>query len=509
MKKKLLTVMTILAAAASCTVEPDFGLPEAPGDADIRVSCHAELPPTRSACLQGESEIVDWNLYAYHNGLLYAAVYSDSIDVIRLRLGREYKFYVLANTGRVEAPAYESDIASMRFTMSGLGGFSSRGLPMYFKSVLPQTVSLASEQLDFALTRLVARYDVRIDDSALSRMRFSLSSMKLSQAPLDITPFSPRSAATLAGDCDYASAADVDSLNAGGTVSLYMLENCQGVLGGGNTDEWQKYPDETDVSEDLSTYLEVSGTISSVGYSADVSYRMFLGRDNVADFNVFRNTVNTLVLSLTDTGSFRPSWKVALSNVSDSRTVSFRNSKTYAYSDHTGVGLLVDSSPYGVQYYYEADPEEMAAGDFSFTNELMYSQAEIGRGKYENLMPLVKCTHTGSDRPSMKVRLYTWDGIYRGETTVEYEPDYYYHLDLLPQSCTVPVGTTLNISYVPVPVQDYTGSDILITSSNYSTTNASTSVGSGMLKVQGLRVGTAVLTVRFKGTPQTIRVTVI
>lgn len=445
--KTLIAGLGLVLTLASCTGEPGGARREE--EVQLDVFCRPSGTASRSSFSGDADALLDWNLYAYLGGTLYAEVYSGNASSIRLLSGRRYDFYVLANVGEVHAPADENDIDLLTYRINGLIDFNNKGFPMAYVPVSGFEVTDASSVLYFPLTRLVARYDFSIDRSLLENLGFTATSLSLRQSPLDIRPFALRSSATETGDCDHACAEDVRRLNAGDTVSFYMLENWQGQLCNGNTDEWQKFPDGDAVSASLSTYIELEGRISAVGLAADASYRMYLGRDNTGDFNVVRGTVNSVRLTLTDKGSFRTSWKVTLSNISDSRMLRFEADTIYVYRDFLGVWTRVLSNPEGVAWYVEGDPAEMSAGQFQFTTSLNTYQRNYAY-LYEGVMPLIKSDYDGDGEPGMKLRLYSWDGLLQDETWVVAR-NRYYHIDFLRHRYTMAVGDTLDAHVMFLP----------------------------------------------------------
>lgn len=252
------------------------------------------------------------NIYAYSQGQIAAYRCFDYGDnpVLELIRDREYDLYVLAGTKKVEPdPMLDDFLRNCEVRASSFdelqGGFS-----FAWKS---EGHKVESSSINVILERLVAKVVLSIDDSALKGLR--VTSVRLCQSPLKVCPFMEGGSRVLCdedvGDGDFATEADIYTLNKGGSVQFYVLENCQGLLLPQNTDPWTKTPDSIPESADLCTYLELMCEFESESfYQGEVLYRIYLGRDNVSDFNVRRNEVLNLTLTLTDSSLKKLSWKV-------------------------------------------------------------------------------------------------------------------------------------------------------------------------------------------------------
>lgn len=345
------------------------------GKAPVTVSFHIEdvCYSTRSASVSDESGIRDLNLFLYRNGKLEWQEYRTSSDAVCLDLlaGENYVAYVLANVGRQEGPAA---VAGIHDYVLDLSETELHGkAPMATASGVAFTVPQAGTtgEVGLVLKRLLAKYNFRVDCSALQFGSFAVESVRVRQAARRINAFlsdSAVSAADQVADGDYASANDLDRLNAGNPVCFYLPENAQGTLLPGNTDPWRKEYFEPSLAQfaGLCTYLEVKGHYRdhSGGLDATHTYRMFLGEDATTNFDVLRNTEYTLTLSVSDLGVFRESWKVERGNVTDSRQLYFDPPQVDIPSLGSGVTAVV-SHPSGVDYTLEWDTAAFAAASLS------------------------------------------------------------------------------------------------------------------------------------------------
>ena len=362
--------LVLLAACQATESEPTAagtGNPDAAGVSfafDVGDVCYA----TRSATVSDESGIRNLNLFLYRGGRLEWQEYRTSADAFSLNLlaGETYSAYALANVGEQTAPALETGIHDFALDLSALS--TAGRLPMATLSGVSFTVSSGgANDVVLPLTRLVAKYSFQVDRRALQYGSFSVTSVRVRQAASRVGAFVPGSAASASGqvtDGDYASAADLASLNADGAVSFYLPENAQGTLLAGNTDPWRKEYFDPSVAAraPLCTYLEVKGryTDRSGGLGATHTYRMFLGDDATTNFDVLRNTAYTLTLAVSDLGVFRESWKVDRGEVTDSRTLRFDP----ALLDIPSLGsaaTAVVCNPSGVDYTLQWDETAFSA----------------------------------------------------------------------------------------------------------------------------------------------------
>lgn len=409
MKSKLFFLAFLSLSVVSCTLEPMFPVPVADErmvDVSVEMGVCAQ---TRSSYVGAVDRIVDWTVFAYLDGKLCLEHYSSQGSRIRLMTGVPYHFYAVANMGEVRAPVNESDVGDIEYRIEGLSGFDEKGFPMAAHEV--RTLSADERSLTLSLTKLVARYDLKLNMDALDKTSFELCSVSVRQSALNVFPFSDESAATVTGDCDLSTPEDVDRLSDGRTVSFYMLENCQGVLLPQNKDEWEKVPDNIPDKKDLCTYLSVKGKWSCPSQKADMEYRMYLGRDNVSDFNIERNKTYDVELFLTDAGADRSSWRVDKTNVENLLYLKFARSQIRAFFYGPKRYVRVIARPEGSKFKLVWDADEAKAKRATLSSEGGFLVAEA-RACY--------------NYDSVKVRLYSESDVLMDEMTVYTVPGWNY-----------------------------------------------------------------------------------
>lgn len=306
----------VIAAAVGCSMEDELN----PKEGSPVVITLTESPEVRSS-LGDElpSQVKAMRLYAYNaQGHLVDCVSSGQTSAtVTLIDGTDYTVYALANFPDLpEAPVEESDFLSAVYPVKYMD-MAQSGVPMCGKRILSAD-ELGEGSAEIELTRLITRVSFSLDRSGLNSSDLTVRSVRLRQTASAAAPFAGPFAATDAlveAAGDFASAADIATLNSGGTIWLYCLENYQGLLLPGNVDPWKKVPSELSDAAGSCTYLEVSAAYSGIYESAHVSsdnvtYRFYLGRDNVSDFSLERNHGVDVKLKVSDQGVFDREWKV-------------------------------------------------------------------------------------------------------------------------------------------------------------------------------------------------------
>ena len=309
-------LLQILTGCVSSVSE--FGLTEE------NTTCHelvevcfnvSQINSLKSAIAPVEDAIYDMNLYAYSGGKLAAAEYycRDINPSLKLLCGTSYNLYAIANVGQYEPPIDESQFrAECQFGISRVHDIREL-LPMAWMHE-DLIVRNPYERINIGFERLVGKVVFSVDKSALKGLEINYIRMR--QSPRTVWPFKYENGSRAVDksevfDCDYATSVDLDIINSGGQVYFYVLENCQGCLLEGNTDPWAKVPENIQKEAELCTYLEIGATFKKgFFYSGNVKYRLYLGQDSVADFNIMRNTVLNASLYLTDDGLGQISWRV-------------------------------------------------------------------------------------------------------------------------------------------------------------------------------------------------------
>lgn len=322
---------TAAAAALLSCLRDSLGDGHAPEELSEVVVCAEEAPDaygTRSSLGLSETAVrtVTVGVYDAATGLLAGSASADgaSVTVRNLVKGRSYRAYVLANSAQDFSGFSREEDLAVGFTVSidSYPDLGRDGVPMASEGGVAFTCGSTS-RLSVKVTRLAAKYSFRIDRTSLGEGTLTVNAVRIRQAAMTVYPFEEASGrwTVSVDDGDSASPSDIQSLNRGGSVIFYALENCQGTLLKGNGDPWAKVPSNIGSKKNLCTYLEMSCSYSSqTKESGNVTYRMYLGSDATTNFDIERNTIYTLTFRPTDGGLDASSWKIDPGEVTTYRT---------------------------------------------------------------------------------------------------------------------------------------------------------------------------------------------
>jgi len=258
--------------------------------------------------------------YGRSDGHLSASAYSSDGASLKMKLKQDdsYTVFAIANMGDIRAslPVFLEQIDSWRVR---LGSYQElKGLPMsgsasvtnFSGKVVKVPVQMLCHRLVLSVTQVKG---------------FSLKSVRICQAAMDMTPFASSSRPTAVGDGDRATKSDIASLNSGHTADFYVFENTRGDLLPSNEDSWKKVPSSlSDLDAKMATYVELTMDYdSSDGVSGEVMYRFCLGEDVVKNFDVRRAETKFLNFTPTAGNLYRGSWKIDSDKLEDHRVLLF------------------------------------------------------------------------------------------------------------------------------------------------------------------------------------------
>ena len=263
---------------------------------------------------------------------------------ILLRAGSQaYTVYVFANMGDVETSIPrdasgrllpESFVYWLPDTYAGL---NDNGMPMCVSTTIAASAlqpyrSAGKHEVTLTLRRLMSKVNITVNKSGMltgasDGSALTGGSLKLRQVSKVLRPFADE-ADRRAQSASEMYSADTDWHNfTGGSgkdvidsgVTLYIPENRQGT-GSGPT-QAGKTP--ASGREALATYLEYTATKSgsSDGVSGNLTYKAYLGENELSDFNVIGDKVYTATLSLSWDGMWEGSWRVSQGDWADTRAL--------------------------------------------------------------------------------------------------------------------------------------------------------------------------------------------
>ncbi|MBO6081527.1 MAG: DUF4906 domain-containing protein [Bacteroidales bacterium] len=376
----------------------------------------ADPSRTKSAFAGDPGTIADWCLFQFdaEDGILAARYYQASgADMTRISVvtGHRYDWYAVANVGDMTdsfTPGVATEAQLEAWLATGLDAerlAGAGGLPMSWHG---QGIGFSAQELrdgarlSVQLVRLVSRYDLTLDRSGLASYVFTATGLTI-EGPCSVQPFAASNRALSAPlSADQATSADVAAFNAGNAVTFYALENRYGNLLEGNTDCWRKKPANLPGGV-FPTFVEVKGNVRDRADESapwiPVTYRFYLGGDALQNFDVVRNTANTVTLLLSDaaveaavaeleagTGG-DPIWKVEAGSYSDDRALAFAHETIALPTD--GTPLLEDlvKTPLDLPFVLKMDQALITAGMKVFTDAAMTDEVTPASGTASKTLP--------------------------------------------------------------------------------------------------------------------------
>lgn len=241
--------------------------------------------------------ITDFNILIYNCfGILEESVYVPERGIgagakfeTTLLSGGDYTVLAAANLGYpLGAPGFD-EAMQMEHYLAYPDEYS-HGMPM---AAVKRNVP-AGGTVDVRLERLMAAIDIGLDKSGLDPdVQMTPAEVRIGKCPSSARLFSPGRAEHYFSGGFVRSGKELDNLNRGGTVRLYMLENLSG--------------------EDPCSYIEIKTAYHGAsGHSKPgeyLVYRFFLGGDGA--FDVARNTLYSIVVRPVGDGlSCEDGWRV-------------------------------------------------------------------------------------------------------------------------------------------------------------------------------------------------------
>lgn len=258
----------------------------------------SEDVPTRSSWAGDPDRVDTFVLMAYREGCLEACIRaragaSVSIDLFK---GKTYQIYALANVADFVPPQRESEMETLSLPVEDFQQRSFLPMACRVDAWIPR---FEGQALILSFERLFARLRVHVDKGALGLLH--VGSLRLRQVASSVRPFAAADADFSFLDGDAASDADLQRLNAGDNLILYVPQNRQGSLLPGNDDPFLRVPDSLGEKAGQCTYLELSASQDGETLlSGGALCRVYLGLNATDNFDVPGNTSLDLTLFLTD-----------------------------------------------------------------------------------------------------------------------------------------------------------------------------------------------------------------
>ena len=326
MKKKVLFItISLLFFSVGCTQQ----LTEKAGSQeDIIFRLESATPSVcafdtkTSYSVNADEQISDFTIFVFdkHGDVVSANYYQGNAnmsgrslfvnDNLHTTFNDLFDVYIIANLGDLRknndlctsGVPDKGKMVNFSYTFSGnFSEFGNKGFPMagYYDNYRPETDSRT-----LYVDRLVTQYNIRFTKSSRNPNTYTITGGRLGNVASKCTPFKQFKASSSSETInigDEFSASDISALNGGGTASLFVLENEQGVVfpSSVNTERLRKmesFPSGS-VLRQVCTYLEFDVTVETpTATYGNVTYRYFFG-DALRDCSVHRNMVYTLTMN--------------------------------------------------------------------------------------------------------------------------------------------------------------------------------------------------------------------
>lgn len=258
----------------------------------------SEEEQTRSSWGGDPDRVDSFVLMAYRDGCLESCVRARAGTPVHIDLfkGKAYQLYALANVPDFVPPSDESEMKALSLPVGDFGQWPFLPMACRVDAFVPR---LEGQSLNLSFERLFAQLRVHLDKGSLGLLR--VGSLRLRQVASSVQPFATNDAECSFYDGDAASDDDLQRLNAGDNLILYVPQNRQGSLLPGNEDPFLRVPDSLGDKAGQCTYLELSaGQDGETLLSGDALCRVYLGLNAADNFDVPGNTSLDLTLFLTD-----------------------------------------------------------------------------------------------------------------------------------------------------------------------------------------------------------------
>ena len=290
--------LLLVAALVSCTGKTDPVIPYQ--ESIICLSCK---PLSVKSADPDPVLISDYNILIYNCfDVLEESVYVPEREMTEevnhktiLLKGQRYTVLAAANLGYALGNLTLKEALASRHYLAYPDEYS-HGIPMV---AMLENVS-AADIVNIRLERLMGAVDVRLDKTRLDPdVALVVNEIRIVKCPMSAMLFSPGAAVQFFPGGFSRSGMDLNPLDRGGAVRLYMLENLSG-----------------DVP---SSYVEIRSTYSSPKCRTRVGeyliYRFYIGDGNT--YGIGRNTIQSVVVRPTGDGLSGDSWRVDKSALED------------------------------------------------------------------------------------------------------------------------------------------------------------------------------------------------
>ncbi len=372
---------------AACLFASGCSLIEEGQTAEIKVNFSGGTLECKSAD-PDEYKISDVSLMIFNgNGEAEECLYLDGLSkdcTVRLITGNRYTFCACANFGYQVYADHIEELSEIRYHLAYPDEYH-RGIPMYARQEVK--IEKGCSEISVMLERLMAKISLRMDRRRLSDdVEIFVRSVQIGNCPRVSSVFRENKVAD-EDDCFPAGFSrygfETDNLNRTSesglsrSVSLYMLENMQGSLGGEISTDSEKVFDKDDHRSTVCSYIELdmeytSGTFESG--EKGLIYRFYLG-EGLNGLNIERNCHYNITVAPEDDGLSDDGWRVDKSGLTYSGPVDFKpHPSEYIVGDigdkiHIWCEFIPGDAPFDVGIEYMEDDKAEGIYDYEIDED--------------------------------------------------------------------------------------------------------------------------------------------
>ena len=331
MKKTILFLATLLALTVSCQRAEDLS-PDTPVFKEVAVNIGENGDETRSLISIEAEDFKKASLFAFYHSTGKIAVYPESagdqagtgpvaIEVTEkqfnwaLPIGQALDIYVIVNYNdelgstlagyRSDGNLTETTLNALKFTALDnvyMSDVEASGIPM--SGVVHTTLANENSPLNVTVKRLFAKYVLKFDLSELSASNASLQALHIvtENVNTEVPFFQDNFKQTVRSkfkEYDRASDLDLEQIQSGQPIVLYVPENCQGSISNPIADKWYNVQGFLGGKVANCTYVDMAVKIvDAEGCWKNYNAAMYLGSDCRTNFDVVRNVSTAITVKI-------------------------------------------------------------------------------------------------------------------------------------------------------------------------------------------------------------------
>ena len=219
--------------------------------------------------------------------------------------------YAVANIGQIDTPSRVEELLAnerLHFDFRNMEDLNKlTAMPM--SGILNITLGTDDSDLSIPMKKLLAKYNISIFFADMKSTK--VHRLTIRNAHRNVRLFGKDEAAQglsdIVTEMDYTTTKDLETLNSGGSISLYLPENMQTTVNGATSDatDWRNISPENMIKGNLNlcSYLEVSYNYSEFGNNIEEGRRkVYFGKSPASDFDVERNKETAIRINIKDPG---------------------------------------------------------------------------------------------------------------------------------------------------------------------------------------------------------------